>query len=106
MAREYIPKTQYFNKTRVQKAIKDLLAEAKEDRDMAVEAYTYFKDRLADEEGVQDNDARARMVDCLKVAQSARNNSIKLLSMVNKSLEEIATTKAKGTVSTQNPLFN
>ena len=61
--------------------------EAKEDRDLALESHQYFKEMVERSDGT-DNDAKRLMVDCLKLAQSSKNNSIKTLTLLIK-LEEL-----------------
>ena len=113
MTTTYTPKKPYMTKSRIQKDIKDLLIEQKEDRKLALETYESLKedlDRGADRDSaIQEVDLVSKMVDCLKVAQSARNNSIKLLVLAEKMLQEKptgTTTGGKKDTSTGNPLFN
>ena len=67
----------------------NILEEASEDRQLALESHRYFKDMVEQSENT-DNDAKRLMVDCLKLAQSSKNNSIKTLSLMVK-LEELGT---------------
>ena len=109
MTTTYTPKKPYMAKTRIQKEIKDLLTEQKRDRELALETYGLLKENLDEQEEERfSNDIVARMVDCLKVAQTARNNSVKLLSLAEKLLSDpnkTTTGKNKDT-STGNPLFD
>jgi len=108
MVAEYKPHGKYFTEVRVQKQIKNIIEENKEDRLKALEAYEYFKGRLETDEGEPNAENQRAMLDSLKIAQTARNNSVKLLTILNKTFEvEKSTssnpkTKEKGTV---NPLF-
>lgn len=95
-------------KTRIQKEIKDLLTEQKLDRELALQTYALLKETLDEQEEERfSNDIVSRMVDCLKVAQTARNNSVKLLSLAEKLLGETAkSTTGKKETSNGNPLFD
>ena len=68
---------------------KSILEEAREDRQLALESHRYFKDMVEHSEST-DNDAKKLMVECLKLAQSSKNNSIKTLTLMVK-LEELGT---------------
>ena len=68
---------------------KSILQEASEDRQLALEAHRYFKGMVEESENT-DSDAKRLMVECLKLAQSSKNNSIKTLSLMVK-LEELGT---------------
>ena len=87
MSKEYILKKNPFDKNRLLKLGKSIVDEAKEDRDMALEAHRYFKDMVERSEDT-DSDAKRLMVECLKLAQNSKNSSIKIMSMMVK-LEEI-----------------
>lgn len=92
MPSEYIPKKPVLNKNRVQKIAKKLIEEAGEDRTLALEAHRFFRQMV--DENPQDASAKALMVDCLKVAQSSKNNVVKVLSLVVK-MEEAENKSAK-----------
>ena len=96
MPTTYIPKTPYLAQTKIHKLAKKLIDESDEDRALALEAHRYFKQRI--EENPADNVSKALMVDCLKVAQSSKQNAIKVLAMMNKMNEtkEPEQTKASG----------
>tara|TARA_Y100000310_G_C20226466_1_gene598166 strand:+ start:72 stop:413 length:342 start_codon:yes stop_codon:yes gene_type:complete len=89
MSKEYVLRRSPFDKNRMLKIGKNILEEASEDRQLALEAHRYFKDMVEQSENT-DNDAKRLMVDCLKLAQSSKNNSIKTLSLMVK-LEELGT---------------
>lgn len=89
MSKEYVLRRSPFDKNRMLKIGKSILEEASEDRQLALEAHRYFKDMVEQSENT-DNDAKRLMVDCLKLAQSSKNNSIKTLSLMVK-LEELGT---------------
>jgi hypothetical protein len=97
MPTTYIPKTQYLAQTKIQKLAKRLIEEADEDRSLALEAYRYFKQRV--EENPADNVSKQQMVDCLKVAQSSKQNTIKVIALMTKFInnnDEPEKTKASG----------
>lgn len=87
MTTDYILKRSPFDKNRMLKIGKSILDESNDDRDLALEAHQYFKDMVERSDGT-DNDSKRLMVDCLKLAQSSKNNSIKLLTLMVK-LEEL-----------------
>jgi hypothetical protein len=95
--KEYILKRSPFDKNRMLKLGKSIMDEAKEDRDLALESHNYFKEMVERSEDT-DNDAKRLMVECLKLAQSSKNNSIKTLTLMIK-LEELgeSSTKSGGT---------
>ena len=93
MPSEYIPKNSHMNKKRVEKTIKELISEAGEDRTLAIEAHKYFRSLL--DEDPQDISARNLLIECLKVAQTSKNNVIKLLGVVVKMQETGGTNQSK-----------
>jgi len=102
MPSEYIPKVPVLNKNRVQKIAKKLIEEAGEDRRLALEAHRFFRQMV--DENPNDGTAKSLMVDALKVAQSSKNNVVKILNLVVK-MEEATTedkTKSSGKSSSSN----
>lgn len=102
MPSDYIPKVPVLNKNRVQKIAKKLIEEAGEDRRLALEAHRFFRQMV--DENPNDGTAKSLMVDALKVAQSSKNNVVKILNLVVK-MEEATTedkTKASGKGSNSN----
>lgn len=95
MPTNYEPKNAPLGPNRVQKIAKDLIREASDDRKLALEAYAYFKAIV--DENPNDGTAKALMVDALKVAQSSKNNVVKVLTLVVK-MEE---SKGSNTGSTK-----
>jgi hypothetical protein len=89
MSKEYVLRRSPFDKNRMLKIGKTMLEEAKEDRDLALEAHRYFKDMVEQSENT-DNDAKRLMVESLKLAQSSKTSSIKTLTLMVK-LEELGT---------------
>ena len=82
MPSDYVPKVAHLNPNRIQKIAKDLIGEAKQDRDLALVTHKFFRAMV--DENPQDSTAKQLMVDCLKVAQASKNNVIKILSLVSK----------------------
>jgi hypothetical protein len=97
MPTTYVPKTPHLAQTKIQKIAKKLIEESDQDRVLALEAHAYFKQRV--EENPADNVSKALMVDCLKVAQSSKQNVVKVLTLMTKMNEkdEPEKTKASGT---------
>ena len=102
MPSEYIPKVPVLNKNRVQRIAKKLIEEAGEDRRLALEAHRFFRQMV--DENPNDGAAKSLMVDSLKVAQSSKNNVVKILNLVVK-MEE-ATTEDKTKASGKGPSNN
>ena len=48
MPKIYTPKVNYFSEARVQKMAKDVVRDSTHDRKLALEAFEYFKDMVAD----------------------------------------------------------
>ena len=94
MSKEYVLKRSPFDKNRMLKLGKSILEEARHDRELALESHRYFKEMVEESENT-DNDAKRLMVECLKLAQSSKNNSIKTLSLMVK-LEELGTQSQDG----------
>jgi|TARA_R100001143_G_C3354305_1_gene131400 hypothetical protein len=89
MSKEYVLRRSPFDKNRMLKIGKTMLDEAKQDRELALDAHLYFKDMVELSENT-DNDAKRLMVECLKLAQSSKTSSIKVLTLMVK-LEELGT---------------
>lgn len=92
---------------RLQKHLKDCLAQSDEDRKMALDAYNYFKglvDRGVMGEGeepqIMSDDASKRcMIDSLKLIQSSRDQLLKIMGLLLK-VEEKKFAKAANTPET------
>ena len=87
MSKEYVLKRSPFDKNRMLKVGKSILDDAHQDRELALAAHSYFREMVEESENT-DNDAKRLMVECLKLAQSSKNNSVKTLSLMVK-LEEL-----------------
>ena len=96
MVTNYVPKNPVLGPTRIQKLAKKMIEEAGDDRQLALETHRFFR-RMVDE-NPQDSAAKSLMVDCLKVAQAAKNNIIKVLNLVVKmeEIQPIGNSKASG----------
>lgn len=90
MPSEYVLKRSVIDGNRIQKISKKAMEEAKEDRDLALSAYRYFKEMV--DENPNDSAAKSQMVDCLKLAQSSKTHTIKILDMLVR-LESAAAAK-------------
>ena len=87
MPKNYVLTKSPFDRNRMLKVGKKILEDANHDRDLALQAHRYFKNMVEESENT-DNDAKRLTVECLKLAQSSKNNSIKALALMVK-LEEI-----------------
>ena len=79
MPNTYILKKPVFDANRLQKIAKNILDEAKDDRDKALDTYDFFKTRV--ENDPEEGDSKRGMVECLKIAQSSKNAAIKLVDL-------------------------
>jgi cellobiose-specific phosphotransferase system component IIA len=105
MPSDYIPKVPVLNKNRVQKIAKKLIEEAGEDRRLALEAHRFFRQMV--DENPNDGTAKSLMVDALKVAQSSKNNVVKILNLVVKMEEATSEDKTKASGKGQsNTIFS
>jgi len=104
MPSPYVPKTAHLSPTRIQKIAKDLISEAKVDRDLALQAHRSFRQMV--DENPQDSTAKSLMVDCLKVAQASKNNVIKVLNLVVKMEESSEPAKTKANKGATNSTFS
>ena len=102
MPSEYQLKRSPLDHNRIQKIAKDLISEAKEDRDLALETYRLFREMV--DENPQDSAAKNLMADCLKIAQSSKNNVIKVMGLLVK-LEDSKADKTKGNVKGTDEMF-
>ena len=100
MPKEYILKRPVLDQNRLQKYAKKILDESSEDRQLALDAYRYFKDMV--DENPQDSVAKQQMADCLKLAQSSKTSALKVMDLLIKF--ESVNTKNEPTSSAS--LFN
>ena len=99
MVSNYIPKNNPLGGARLQKIAKKLIEESTEDRNLALETMRYFKSMV--EENQMDSTAKGLIVDCLKLAQSSKDKTIKIMDLLIKieKQSETETTKAAGNKS-------
>jgi len=92
MPKIYTPKTSYFSEARVQKMAKDVVRDSVADRKLALEAFEYFKDMVAD--NPLDDKAKQEMSKALDLAQGANDKVVKILDLMLKMTQaEMRTTK-------------
>jgi len=82
MPKIYTPKHSYFSELRVQKMAKDVVRDSVQDRKLALEAFEYFKDMVAD--NPLDDKAKAEMSKALDLAQGANDKVVKILDLMLK----------------------
>tara|TARA_R100001082_G_scaffold69159_1_gene39208 strand:- start:783 stop:1097 length:315 start_codon:yes stop_codon:yes gene_type:complete len=82
MPKIYTPKTSYFSEARVQKMAKDVIRDSTQDRNLALEAFEYFKDMVGD--NPLDDKAKAEMTKALDLAQGANDKVVKILDLMLK----------------------
>mgnify|MGYP003138425624 FL=1 len=97
MPTTYTLKKSVLDYNRLQKICKQVLEDATQDRELALELHRYFRGLV--EENPQDAVAKNLMVDCLKLAQSSKTNTHKTLNLLVK-LESVF--KAPTAESNQN----
>ena len=71
-----------MDKNRIQKVCKKVLDEAGEDRKLALEAHRFFRQML--DENPQDATAKNLLVDCLKLAQTSKTSTLKIIDLLIK----------------------
>lgn len=98
MPSQYILKKPVMDMNRIQKTAKKLMEESTEDRSLALEMVSYYKEMV--EENPNDNTSKSLIVDCLKLAQSSKDKIIKVMDLLVKM--EAATQKTKSTKATGN----
>jgi hypothetical protein len=103
MPREYQLKRSPLDQNRLQKIAKDLISEAKDDRELALETYRLFRQMV--EENPQDSAAKNLMADCLKIAQSSKNNVIKVMTLIIK-MEDMGSDKTKTSGKSNDSVFS
>ena len=98
MPSQYILKKPVLDPNRLQKIAKKLIDESTEDRKLALETMKYFRDMV--EENGMDSTAKNLIVDCLKLAQSSKDKTIRILDLMLKldkhTTEENDMSKASG----------
>jgi len=102
MPKEYILKRPVLDQNRLQKYAKKILDESSEDRQLALEAYRYFKEMV--DQNPQDSVAKQQMADCLKLAQTSKTSALKVMDILIKF--ETVTAKTELSSSSPTSLFN
>ena len=98
MPKIYTPKQSYFSELRVQKIAKDVVRDSTQDRKLALEAFDYFKNMVAD--NPLDDKAKAEMSKALDLAQGANDKVVKILDLMLKMTQaEMKTTKTTDPMS-------
>ena len=82
MPSPYVLKNPPIDKNRIQKVCKRVLDEGNEDRKLALETHRFFREMLQD--NPQDAAAKSLMVDCLKLAQTSKTSTIKIVDLLIK----------------------
>jgi len=82
MPSQYILKNSPLDKNRIQKVCKKLIDEANDDRLLALDAHRFFREML--DENPQDAAAKNLMVDCLKLAQTSKTSTLKVVDLLIK----------------------
>ena len=82
MPSQYILKNSPLDKNRVQKVCKKLIDEGTEDRKLALEAHRFFRAMV--DENPQDAAAKNLMIDCLKLAQTSKTSTLKVVDLLIK----------------------
>lgn len=82
--KEYQLRTNPLSRNRLLKTCKEVMDSGREDRKLALECYRYFKEKS--DEG--DTSVHAHMTAALKLAQSSKVNTIKVMELAAK-IEEI-----------------
>ena len=82
MPSPYVLKNPPIDKNRIQKVCKKVLDEANEDRKLALDTHRFFRQML--DENPQDASAKTLMVDCLKLAQTSKTSTLKIIDLLIK----------------------
>jgi hypothetical protein len=82
MPSQYILKNSPLDKNRIQKVCKKLIDEGNEDRNLALDTHRFFREML--DENPQDAAAKNLMVDCLKLAQTSKSSTLKVVDLLIK----------------------
>lgn len=82
MPRNYIPKKSFFEPTRIQKIAKDLIKDCSEDRQKALETFSFFKDMI--ESDPEDDRAKSELNKALQLSMDANDKIVQVLNMMLK----------------------
>tara|TARA_R110000765_G_scaffold119838_1_gene215092 strand:- start:1400 stop:1720 length:321 start_codon:yes stop_codon:yes gene_type:complete len=82
MPTTYTPKTEYFSSTRMQAQAKKLIADCKEDRQRALEAFSYYKAMV--DSNPEDDKSKSEMMSALNLSQRSNDKVLKILELMAK----------------------
>jgi len=82
MPRNYVLKNSPIDKNRIQKVCKKVLDESAEDRNLALDAHAFFRNMV--DENPNDSASKNLMVDCLKLAQTSKTSTLKVVELLVK----------------------
>jgi len=82
MPSTYVLKNPPIDQNRLQKICKKIIDESNEDRKLALETHRFFRQMLA--ENPQDASAKSLLVDCLKLAQTSKSSTLKVVDLLIK----------------------
>jgi hypothetical protein len=82
MPSPYTPKKSYFSEARVQKMAKDVIRDCKHDRDLALQAFAYFKTIV--DANPMDDKSKSELSKALDLAQSANDKVVRILDLMLK----------------------
>lgn len=99
----YIPKRSYFSSTRVQKLAKEVIADAREDRKRALDAFDYFKKMV--EQSPDDQKSKSEMNKALQLSQDSNDKVVRILDMMLKMTQTEMKTRPSKTEATENLTF-
>jgi len=95
MPSSYTLKNSPIDKNRIQKVCKKVIDEANEDRQLALDTHRFFRQML--DENPQDAAAKNLMVDCLKLAQTSKASTLKVVDLLIK----LETAQSRGADKTE-----
>ena len=82
MPSTYVLKNSPIDRNRLHKVCKKVIDEANEDRRLALDTHRFFREML--DENPQDAAAKNLMVDCLKLAQTSKTSTLKVVDLLIK----------------------
>ena len=93
---EYDLKQDPLSLNRLRKIAKGIIDNGRADRDLAMETYTYFKEKVDIGDDNEQGTCKKCMIDCLKLMQSSKTQATKLVSDLLK--REIVPRAKKGEI--------
>ena len=82
MPKEYIPKRSFFEPTRIHKIAKDVIKDCREDRERALETFSYFQGLV--NQNPEDDKSKAELVHALGLSMDSNDKIVKILDMMIK----------------------